>query len=203
MNASHKIIEKFSDFLIKSLDKYDSKYDYQFVDYVNCKTKIDIVCNRCVSKFTTTPLLHLNTTRGECPICGPGKKYNYLTTNKLIKILKANCGDYDYYDYSDIVYQNINIPVIIGCKICGYKFSASPKNLLKNPKCRVCYRGKKLLSDQVYINRAIKIHGSTRYNYSNINYHGLRRDITITCNKCSITFNINAQKHLNGKGCRC
>nr|QZX42674.1 hypothetical protein [Mimivirus sp.] len=201
MDANNVNIKKFTEFLMKSLDKYDSKYDYRFVDYVNCRTKIDIICNQCNCKFTTTPFLHLNTTRGECPICTTEKKYNYLTTNKLIKFLKANCDD--NYDYSEIDYKSIYIPVILGCKICGYKFSISPKNLLKNPKCRICHRGKKLLSNEIYISRAIKIHGLARYNYSNVNYRGLKYDITITCNNCMTTLNINAQKHLNGEGCCC
>ena len=51
---------------------HGDKYDYSNVKYINCKTKVDIICpmHGC---FCQTPEAHLRQKQG-CPICGNEKK---------------------------------------------------------------------------------------------------------------------------------
>lgn len=47
------------EFIEKSVGKHGNKYDYDNVVYVNCKTKVEIKCNKCENNFFQTPNDHL------------------------------------------------------------------------------------------------------------------------------------------------
>ncbi|AKI79770.1 hypothetical protein QJ850_gp929 [Acanthamoeba polyphaga mimivirus] len=190
---------EFVDFLAKAWNVHESKYDYQYVNYIDDETNVKILCNKCKNIFKTTPYIHLYLKNGGCSKCFPFRKYKKLTTEKIIsKLEKKYSND---FDYSEIDYRGVNYPVIIFCKKCGNKFSVLPKEFLRNPKCRTCGIKKKLSSKE-YVERAILIHGS-KYDYSKIEYRGFKYDIEITCNNCGIHLKINAGNHIRGQGCGC
>jgi hypothetical protein len=95
----------------KDLDKaekiHDNKYNYDRVNYINGRTKIDIICPDH-GVFSQTPNAHL---RGQgCPVCGKEKQSNSrrLTTQDFIERSK---GVHGYtYDYSESIYEKENIP---------------------------------------------------------------------------------------------
>ncbi|BCS82578.1 hypothetical protein QLL95_gp0089 [Cotonvirus japonicus] len=201
MNINKLSIIKYSKFLIQALEKYNCQYDYQYVNYTNNMTKIDIVCNGCKTRFTTTAKLHLKTDRGECPVCFPRRRYDKLSTEKLISLLRKKC-DNDF-DYSKIYFRGVKHPITLICNKCKQKFNVFPKDFLVSPKCRVCNKTKKSLTKQEFVDRAIKQFGPNKYNYSNTTYQGLMYDISVTCNNCNKNFKVKAKSHLNGRGCDC
>lgn len=124
-----------TDFIEKAINIHGEHYDYSLVSYEQTHKKIDIICNYCKTKFKQTPHSHLS--GSGCPICN-GKK----TTEEFIK--QAQLVHNDYYDYSLTNYTLAHNKVKIvckrhglfyqkpfkhlngqGCKICGYKKSAS------------------------------------------------------------------------------
>ena len=71
-------------FIEKAKKIHGDIYDYSLVNYVNCNTKVKIICPKH-GIFMQTPLHHLS---GEgCPNCkassGERKIYKLLTDNKL------------------------------------------------------------------------------------------------------------------------
>jgi very-short-patch-repair endonuclease len=69
----------------KSKKIHEQKYNYDFVEYVNSKTKVKILCNKCNNIFEQIPYNHL---RGRgCPKCneskGEIKVAKYLTENNI------------------------------------------------------------------------------------------------------------------------
>lgn len=52
-----------------------------------------------------------------------------------------------------------------------------------------------------FIEKAKKVHGENRYNYSKVNYTKSKDKVTIICNECGEEFTQTAHNHLNGQGC--
>ena len=67
-------------FIEKSKNIHDDKYDYSLVNYINCETKIKIICPEH-GTFEQIPIDHLYNKSG-CPYCGGTMKSN---TNKFIE----------------------------------------------------------------------------------------------------------------------
>jgi len=55
-------------FIIKANAVHHNLYDYSNVIYINCKTKIEIICKTCSLHFTQIPASHINAQSG-CPNC--------------------------------------------------------------------------------------------------------------------------------------
>lgn len=71
-------------FIPKATAIHNNKYDYSLVEYINTKTKVDIICIKH-GIFKQYPSIHLN--YGGCPKCktsiGEMKIENYLTNNNI------------------------------------------------------------------------------------------------------------------------
>lgn len=60
------------EWILFAKDKHNNKYDYSKVNYINCNTKVTIICKKH-GEFTQVPSVHL---RGnECQTCSYEKKY--------------------------------------------------------------------------------------------------------------------------------
>lgn len=59
----------------------------------------------------------------------------------------------------------------------------------------------KRLTTEEFIERAKKVHGNDKYDYSQVSYSGQKEKIEIICNKCYNTFQQIPSNHLAGKGC--
>ena len=64
------------EFIKKARLIHEIKYDYSFVDYTNCKTKIKIVCP-IHGEFEQTPYVH-NNLKANCPKCSAVERSNKL-----------------------------------------------------------------------------------------------------------------------------
>ena len=79
-----------NDLLIKEKKIHEQKYDYSFVQYTSCYTKVKILCKKCNNIFEQKPSNHLQG-RG-CPKCneskGEIKVTQYLTKKNISFIPK-------------------------------------------------------------------------------------------------------------------
>lgn len=165
--------------------KYNYKYDYSKVEYVNAKTKVVIVCP-VHGEFEQKPDSHLNS--GGCRKCGGTER---KTTEEWIAEAKALHGD--KYDYSLVNYKTCNDEVEIICNTCGAHFPQRPHDHAPSGKgCPEC--GKKKVAEvsrktqrkkaseaaKRFEARARAIH-KDKYDYSRVEYVNRETEVTIIC----------------------
>ena len=181
------------EFIKKSIIAHKGIYSYEYVDYINCETKVKIKCelHGC---FYQRPYCHLN---GEgCKHCGieKGSKKRFLTLEEFINrsiIIHGN-----KYVYEKTKYYGNNEKVKIICKIHG-EFEQIPSNHLQGNGCPKCQ--KRILGTSEFIKESIMIHGD-RYDYSIVDFTFSKKKIKIIC-KYHGLFEQIAIKHLCGQGC--
>lgn len=114
-------MSKKEKFILKCENKFGNQYDYSMSDYIDSKTKIDILCNKHNIIFKQTPAEHL---RGKlaCNLCTRNPKVN---SDFFINKAKSIHGD--KYDYSKTIYVDSTTKVKITCKQHGV-FEMLPNN---------------------------------------------------------------------------
>ena len=178
-------------FISKCKELYGNNYNFSNVLYVNSRTPIKFICNRCETVLykTTNAILSGN---GLCKFCdGSGQVRN---TKQFILRAKEIHGD--GFDYSNVVYVNSHSAVEIICKKHG-TFKQSPNSHLRGAGCPKCYG--QYISTKEYIEKAKKVHGDV-YDYSLIEYHGSSSMLKIICPTHGM-FVQQAHNHLQGQGC--
>lgn len=118
------------EFIQQARKIHGDKYDYSKVDYVNCRTKVCIICPKH-GEFWQTSQKHIVRAHG-CPHCGGSEK---LTTAQFIE--KARLQHGDFYDYSETKYVDNRTKVKIICPKHG-PFEQTPSNHLAGHKCKGC-----------------------------------------------------------------
>ena len=176
------------EFINKSKLKHGDKYDYSLVEYINCNTKIKIICP-IHGIFEQDPNHHY---KYGCKKCSN----NILYENKDF-IEKANFVHNNKYDYSKVNYKNAHIKVEIVCSEHGV-FEQKPNSHLMGYGCSSCGGNKKLTND-VFIKKSNIIHNN-KYDYSLVNYKNNRTKVKIICPKHDI-FKQTPSNHLTGHGC--
>lgn len=117
------------EFIRRALMQHGNKYDYSKSTYVNCNTKITIICY-VHGEFKQKPVDHL---RGNgCLLCGGSKKLN---NKEFIK--RSRAIHKDKYDYSKVNYINVKTKIIIICNLHG-EFIQQPRNHLRGYGCIIC-----------------------------------------------------------------
>lgn len=168
-------------------------YDYSQVNYVNCKTKVKIVCKKH-GNFEQTPDSHLN--GSGCPICGQEKtKLKQLKKFNLF-IDNANNIHNDKYDYSITNYLGARRKIKIICKKHGI-FTQTPDSHLHGRGCPKCVN--RNCNTTEFIEKANLIHNYS-YNYEKVKYSNPKTKIIIICLKHG-EFKQTPNSHLNGSGC--
>ena len=120
-----------------------------------------------------------------------------LTTEEFIERARKVHGD--EYDYSKVKYVNIETEVCIICNKHG-EFWQTPQHHLRGHKCPKCRREERKLTQEQFIERAIKIYGN-KYDYSKVKYDGIFKKICIICPEHG-EFWKTPDSHLNaGSGC--
>jgi len=94
-------------------------------------------------------------------------------------ITKAKIIHGNKYDYSKTNYQCALKKVIIVCPKHGDFLQTPDHHIRSKSGCPVC-SGNKKLTKEVFINRAIKIHGN-KYNYDKANYKNVNTKTIIIC----------------------
>lgn len=188
------------EFIKKSKEIHDNKYDYTKAIYVNNSTKVIIICPEH-GEFKQTPHKHLS---GQgCKKCAYIKtqKQNRLSIDEFIQRARENHGD--KYDYSLVDYQGINVKIKIICPKHG-EFEQTPSEHIKNKfGCLQCANENtsdslKFTTEQ-FIERSKLIHGD-KYDYSKTIYNKALDKLTIICQKHG-EFKQLPIHHWRGVGC--
>ena len=195
--------EKFAmskdEFIKRSQEIHNDKYDYSNVEYVNNVTKVCIICPEH-GEFLQMPMSHLK--GNGCVECGKlmSAKTRTSTTDEFIKKAKDVHGD--KYDYSNVEYVDSFTAVKIQCPIHG-EFNQLPTYHLSGNGCSECgldrVKDRLKFSDDEFIGKCKEVHGD-KYDYSKVEYVNNRTDVLIICPKHS-EFSQNPHNHLMGHGC--
>ncbi len=176
-------------FITKAKEVHGDKYDYSKTEYINSRTKINIICP-IHGEFNQLPNRH---SEGQgCIVCAGNEK---STTEKFIR--KAVKFHGDKYDYSKVNYVNNNTKIIIVCQEHG-EFEQIPKHHLKGHGCLQC-AGKEQSTTEEFIKKARMVH-NTKYDYSKVNYINANTKISIIC-PIHCVFEQKPCSHLQGQGC--
>lgn len=127
---------------------------------------------------------------------GANKK---LTTNEFIERACEVHGD--RYDYSQVVYDGMHVPVTIVCPDHG-AFSQKPVDHLGGcgcPRCAQARRGRKRLTTEEFVERSRAVHGD-RYDYSKAVYVDKRTKVEIVCPEHGSFWQL-PTNHWKGQGC--
>jgi len=186
-------------FVEKSKLIHNDKYNYILVNYVDNKTKVNIICPMH-GIFEQLPLGHLQ--GNGCDRCNlENRKDNGVTTISFVD--QANIVHDKKYSYNETQYVNERHKVTIECKEHGV-FEKLPYKHLNGegcPKCSSIKKGLKIRSNtDKFIKKAISIH-EDKYDYSSIKYIHSRQEVEIGC-RIHGTFNQTPSTHLKGSGCQ-
>lgn len=132
---SKKYTHTIEKFIKDAKDIHGNKYDYSNVNYINNKTKVEIICSLHGS-FEQTPQNHKK--GSGCIKCNGG---GIVAKNSEEVILNFKNIHNDEYDYSKVNYVNNKKKIIIICEIHG-EFKIRPINHLAGIGCSVCKKSK-------------------------------------------------------------
>jgi len=123
-----------SEFIERANKRHNEYYLYTNVNYINSKTKINIICPDH-GEFEQTPNNHLNG-KG-CRICGENSRVKNKTLNTIIFLERVKRVHGETYDYSLTKYRGIKYKVNIICSEHG-EFEQTPDNHLNGHGCPQC-----------------------------------------------------------------
>jgi very-short-patch-repair endonuclease len=181
---------KTEEFITKAKHVHGDRYDYSKVNYINCKTKVVIICKKH-GEFLQRPEVHL---RGSG--CNKCSGLYSPTTEEFIEKAKEKHGD--TYDYSKVEYMNANTKVRIICREHG-EFLQTPSHHIGRGdgciKCGITYSP----TTEEFIANAKEKHGDT-YDYSKVEYINANTNIIIICRQHG-EFLQTPHGHLRPSGC--
>lgn len=132
--------------------------------------------------------------------------HNSITDKRLINSfnkLQNRCLSIhgNQYDYSKVVFLNMNTKVTIVCLKCNNRFLQEFSSHLRGRGCPECGKTKNSTSSnlQTFIYKANKIHNNY-YDYTNSIYINSKVKLTIECPKHGNFYQI-PNSHLLGNGC--
>jgi very-short-patch-repair endonuclease len=173
---------------------YGDKYEYDFSNFVNTHSKIEVKCP--IHGWSSQILKNLFKGH-QCNKCGQ-KISNDKQRCSLEKTLdKFNKIHGNKYDYSKFVYSNNRSSSIIICPLHG-EFHQSPWTHIKGHGCPSC-SGNKKMNNIEFINVANKVHNKN-YIYDFIDYKNMHSKVKIVCPKHGDFLQM-AQTHIKGAGC--
>lgn len=184
-NENNKRLNEYN-FIQKSKLRFNNKYDYSLIEYIDLNTKVKIICKKH-GIFEKTPKNHLT---------GQGcKKCSSMSTDKFIEICKIKHNN--KYDYSLVEYEHSLKDVKIICPIHG-EFRQIPTSHLKGNGCQEC--GKIGYNSDEFI-ELVKSKHNNKYDYSKSIYNGTKDKINIICPEHG-EFTQIAGDHIQGHGCK-
>lgn len=171
-----------NEFIEKAMKIHNNEYDYSLVNFINTKTKVNIICKKH-GIFNQNPKIHYN--GSGCPKCINEKLSIKFRLDEDEFIEKANKIHNNKYNYNEINYVNAQKKIEIICLIHG-KFYQNPSNHLNGSGCPKCAKDKlsKLFasSKNEFIEKAVNIHGN-KYDYSLVDYINSMTKVCIICKK--------------------
>ena len=179
-------------FINKSNNIYNNKYDYSNVNYINGKTKVKIMC-KTHGEFEQTPIRHY---KSGCQKCKPKRIYKHSTETFIQKSKDIHNNK---YDYSNVNYIDNKTKVKIICKIHG-EFELRPDDHFQNIGCANCST-KNINNNKIkFLEQANNIHQKL-YDYSKVNYINGHTNVIIIC-PIHGEFEQLPSNHLRGSICK-
>jgi hypothetical protein len=170
-------------FIEKSQKVHGDKYDYSKVDYIDCRTKVEIICP-IHGSFWQEPRSHI--WGRNCPSCGMINRKTKTLLTKEQFLQKSEKVHNDFYNYSKSRYSNYKTKVEIICPIHGSFWQTPAHHIYYEQGCPECANIKRSLnislSTKEFIKQAKKIHGNL-YDYSKTNYKHTLQKVEIICRK--------------------
>lgn len=167
---------KKQDFIDKATKKFDKKFDYSLVIYVNARTLVIIRCLIHECNFEAKPTNHLSSHNGGC------KKCLNRVNDKESFIKKATEKHGNRYDYSKVTnFNNSKEKLIIKCIKHNFEFLQSSNEHLTSKRggCKYC-SNREVNDTESFKKKAIEIHGK-RYDYSLVKYKDTYTLVKIIC----------------------
>lgn len=190
-------------FIQKAQDIHGELYDYSIVNYINGKTKIDIIC-KIHGIFSIQPTNHTSTGKQGCKKCAHDRfKIDYR--NDLDTFLEKSIAMHGYrYDYSKVNYVNNKTDVEIVCPEHGIFMQIPTNHYSLIHGCPECGRIKlsiaKSDTKDSFVEKSKKIHGN-KYNYNKVIYKNCATPVEIIC-AIHGPFMQNPMHHTRGCGCQ-
>lgn len=179
----------------KARKVHGDKYDYTNTVYISSRKSITYLCPL---HGEVTQLAKSHLAGKGCRQCGyiTRSKKQTSTTEEFIE--KARQVHGERYGYSLTRYTKAKEHVEIVCRTCGHCFRQTPDDHLRGKGCAKC-AGNHKRTQEDFVEDSRKIHGE-RYEYGR--YTGRDNYLEILCRNCGQTFEITANNHLNGYGCK-
>lgn len=167
--------ERKDSWIQKSNKNHNSKYNYDYVNYVNNTKLVKIICP-IHGPFLQSPANHM---KGHgCDKCAKEKVSKLLISNTNEFISKAKTVHGDNYIYDNVIYDGNKSKVEIICPIHG-SWLITPANHLSGYGCNKC-GGSFPSNTEDFIKRCINVHGD-KYDYSKVCYKNNKTPIFIIC----------------------
>lgn len=189
------------EFIKRAKDKHGEFFDYSETVYVNRRTKVYIVCP-VHGGFWQYPEIHMKSDYG-CPICGHEgggvvRRYNFESF-----VLKANAVHGSRYSYEKVDYVNSVTKVEIICKKHG-SYMQTPVAHISGQGCPLCgletISKKKRFTTSEIIEKFKEVHGD-KYDYSQVEYKGLKEKVKIKCHEHGFFLQTPADHIYSKAGC--
>lgn len=188
-----KIVTK-EDFITRSKKIHGDKYEYCKVEYVDTKTKVNIICEKH-GVFAQAPSQHM---LGQgCSRCATEKRAkNKMYTDKQFKE-ELQLRNPNFFDKFELVekYTGTKNKLLIKDKY-GY-LSVLPSLLLRGSTPNISSAVDK---NEYFIARAREIHAD-KYDYSEVDYKKIADKVKIYCKTCNKFFMQTTNNHFRGHGC--
>lgn len=182
-------------FIEKAFMVHGDKYDYSKVNYVDFKTKIEIICP-IHGSFWPTPARFL--AGSNCQKCSNKNNADVTILTQKQWLEKAREIHGDKYNYFLLDYKNSRSKVKIICSIHGV-FEQHANSHLQGCGCKKCAPQHQFLTQEQWIKTANKVHYK-KYDYSKVKYINSRSKVIIICPEHG-EFKQAAESHTSGIGC--
>jgi len=135
--ANNKTTHTLEQFVKLAIQIHGNKYDYSKVDYVNSKTKVEIVCLKHGS-FWQTPNVHTHSTKAsQCPKCS-----GIVLVDQQSFVAAATKLNGNRYDYTKSKFERTNLKVEIICKTHGSFWQTPNAHISQEQNCPKCNMSK-------------------------------------------------------------
>lgn len=165
-------------FIQKATAVHGDRYDYSLVEYENISSKIRIIC-REHGEFIQTASVHIYKGGCGCPKCWQDRRRvgKLLPFKEAVGLAREKHGD--RFEYIEDSYRGVKYKVSIICPDHGIFEQRFCDHVRSAHGCIKC-SGLHVMTKSEFIAKAKAVHGD-RYNYSLVEYDGIKVRVKIIC----------------------
>jgi very-short-patch-repair endonuclease len=190
-STNYNLDRRYKQFIEDAKKVHGDLYDYSFVEYMNTKTPVTIVCN-VHGKFKQSPKVHRKGMG--CKECATDKRR--ITTDQFIS--RSNKTHDGYYLYGDIIVTAVTDMVQITCPEHG-AFTQQAGRHMVGRKCTECAKKLRTLTREQFVERSEQTHGEL-YEYSLVEYTNIHTKVQVVCTTHG-PYLVSPALHIQRTGC--